>query len=114
MLEKVLNVLVVLAAFQTCLVVDDYFDLRAILAVLLALGLVDVNGVEHSLVDLKSKLLASLEQMVRIGIHGQLLEAKRGNQLDHQGHFLALLLLLAISHASGGTLTKLVFLAVQL
>ena len=56
-----LDVLVVLAALQTSLVVDDDLELSAVLAVLLTLGLVNVDRVEDLLIYLESEFLARLD-----------------------------------------------------
>lgn len=69
MVEQVLDVLVILTGFQTGLVVDHNFDLSGVTAVLLALGVVNIDCIEDALWDLKGILLASLDQLVWISIH---------------------------------------------
>lgn len=69
MVEQMLDVLVILTGFQTGLVVDDNFDLSGVTAVLLALGVVNIDCIEDALWDLKGILLASLDQLVWISIH---------------------------------------------
>ena len=69
MVEQVLDVLVILTGFQTGLVVDDNFNLCGVTAVLLALGVVNIDCIEDALWDLKGILLASLDQLVWISIH---------------------------------------------
>lgn len=69
MVEQMLDVLVILTSFQTGLVVDDNFDLCGVTAVLLALGVINVDCIEDTLWDLKGILLAGLDQLVWISIH---------------------------------------------
>ena len=69
MFKQMLDILVILTSLKRCLIIDDNLDLSRITPMLLALALIDVNGLKDGICELKFVLFARLNQLVGICVH---------------------------------------------